>query len=86
MTSRTEKPLPLPRLQIRCSPGGGGVEGEQVGLGEVGDVDVVADAGAVGGRVVVAEDGDRLAAALGDLEDERDQVRLGVVALAVALP
>ena len=63
---------------------GGGVEGEEVGLGEVGDVDVVADAGAVGGGVVLAEDGDRLALALGDLEDERDEVRLGVVALAAA--
>jgi hypothetical protein len=32
-----------------------GVECEQVGLGEVGDVDVVADAGAVRRRVVIAE-------------------------------
>ena len=29
------------------------VEGEDVGAGEVGDVDVVADAGAIGGGVVV---------------------------------
>ena len=30
--------------------GGEGVEGEDVGVGEVGDVNVVANAGAVGGR------------------------------------
>ena len=65
MTSRTEKPLPLPRLQIRCSPGRRPPSAQQVGLGQVGDVDVVADAGAVRGRVVVAEDGDRLAAGPG---------------------
>jgi hypothetical protein len=33
-----------------------GGQGEQVGVGQVGDVDVVADAGAVGGGIVVAED------------------------------
>ena len=44
-------------------------------------MDVVADAGAVRGGVVVAEDGDRLAAALRDLEHQRDEVRLGIVAL-----
>src|SRR5690349_1965906 len=33
-----------------------GAGGGHVGLGQVGDVDVVADAGAVGGVVVVAED------------------------------
>src|SRR5690606_8669868 len=63
--------------------GGGGVQGEQVGLGQVGDVDVVADAGAVGGGVVVAVDGDGRAAALGDLEDEGDEVGLGLVRCAV---
>ncbi len=61
---------------------GRGLEGQQVGVGQVGDVDVVAYAGAVRGRVVVAVDGDRVALALGDLEDEGDQVGLGVVALA----
>ena len=37
-----------------------GRQGQQVGVGEVGDVDVVADAGAVGRRVVLAEDRHRL--------------------------
>src|SRR5436190_12407678 len=40
---------------------GGRLEGEEVSVGEVGDVDVVADAGAVRRRIVIAEDseGDR---------------------------
>ena len=54
---------------------------EQVRVGQVGDVDVVADAGPVGRRVVVAEDR-RRPAGLDGLEDGRDQVRLGVVVLA----
>ena len=58
------------------------LEGAEVGVGQVLDVDVVADAGAVGRRVVGAEDGDVLALAERDLEDERDQVRLGRVVLA----
>ena len=54
-------------------------------LAEVLDVDVVADRGAVGRLVVVAEDGDRLSrAAGGDREHQRDEVRLGVVRLAAA--
>src|SRR6476469_5520015 len=61
-------------------------EGEQVCLGEVGDVDVVADAGAVGGRVVLAVDVDRRALTEGDLQDQRDEVGLGRVALTEAAP
>jgi len=33
-----------------------GAESQKVGIGQVGDVDVVADAGSVGSRVVFAED------------------------------
>ena len=51
-------------------------------VGQVGDVDVVADAGAVGGGVVVAVDPDRLAPAQGHVENQRNQVRLGLVRLA----
>ena len=50
------------------------VERGQVAPGEVDDVDVVADAGAVGGVVVVAEDLQLLPAADGHLGDERHQV------------
>jgi hypothetical protein len=53
-----------------------------MGVRQVADVDVVADAGPVGGRVVVAEQGDGIAR-LDRPEDVRDQVRLGVVQLAV---
>src|SRR6516165_6720239 len=62
-----------------------GVEGENMRIGEVTDVDVVADAGAVLGGVVVAKDLDASPAAEGDVEDERDEVRLGLVRLAVAV-
>ena len=43
-------------------------------LGEVDDVDVVAQAGAVGGVVVVAEHADLLELADGDARDERHEV------------
>ena len=56
-----------------------GLQGENVSVGEVGDVDVVADAGAVVGRVIFAEDFNGGAAAEGDVEDEGDEVRLGFV-------
>ena len=55
-----------------------------MGVGEVFDVDVVAHAGAIGGGVVLAVDADAGAAAHGDVEDERDQVRFGLVVLTVA--
>ena len=58
------------------------LQGEEVGLRQVVDVDVVADARPVGRRVVGAEHLDGRAAAQRGLEDERDQVRLGVVVLA----
>lgn len=68
--------------------GGGGAafaemgEGVGVGLGEVEDVDVVADAGTVGGGVVVTEDGEG-----GDFtgdghEGARDEVGFGFVVFA----
>ena len=59
----------------------GRLDRPQVRVGEVRDVDVVADARPVRGRVVVAEDG-QLGAALGGGQDVRDEVGLGVVVLA----
>ena len=53
-----------------------------MGLGQVGDVDVVPHAGAVPGVVVVAVDGHLLPLAQGHLEDQGDEVGLGVVGLA----
>ena len=63
--------------------GRGRLEGEQVRVGEVGDVDVVADARSVGRRVVVAEERQRLGPSRPAREDVRDEVGLGVVDLAV---
>ena len=51
-----------------------GFEGEDVGLGEVEDVDVVADAGAVGGGVIGAEDVHGILLAEGDFEDIGDEM------------
>src|SRR6201985_3851866 len=61
-----------------------GVKGEQVRVRQVRDVDVVADAGAVRGRVVVAVHHELVALAAGDLEHDRDQVGLRGVPLAQA--
>src|SRR6056297_444316 len=52
-----------------------------VRVGEVRHVDVVADRGAVGGGVVGAVHRDAVALTAGDLQHQRDQVGLGVVAL-----
>ena len=58
------------------------VQGQDVGLGQVGNMDVVPDAGAVGGGVVVPEDAHVVPLAVGYLEDNGDQMGLGVVGLA----
>ena len=56
-TSSTETGSPLPRLNdSEAPPRFEPPQGTQVCVGEVGDVDVVAQARAVGRRVVVAED------------------------------
>jgi hypothetical protein len=59
-------------------------EGEDVGLGEVDDVDIVADAGAVRGLVVGAVDFDVRFLAEGDLDDVRDEVGLAAVVFAIS--
>ena len=59
-----------------------GFESEQMSVGEIGDVDVIADAGAVGSRVVIAIDADGVAASEGDVENQRNQVRFGLVIFA----
>ena len=58
------------------------LEREDVRIGEVDDVDVVAQARAVRRRIVVAKDGDVVALAKGHLEDQRDEVRLGMMVFA----
>jgi hypothetical protein len=59
-------------------------KGQNVRGGQVVHVDVVADAGAVGRRVVGPEDGQLRVFALGGLERPRDQV--GRVAVGLADP
>lgn len=61
---------------------GEAVQRQQVGLTQVADVDVVADAGAVGGVVVAAEHGDVGAAPGCCLQHQGDEVGFGLVALA----
>ncbi len=56
-------------------------DGGDVGVGEIADMHVVADAGAVGRRIVVAENVDRRLAAHGGEQDQRNEVGFGVVAL-----
>src|SRR5262245_27543320 len=60
-------------------------EREDMRVGEVDDVNVVADASAVGGWIVGAVDLDPWPPPEAGLEDEWDQVALGVVVLAEAL-
>ena len=50
--------------------------------GQIDDVDVVADARAVGRGIVVAEDHDLLALTERDLQHDRNQMRFGVVVFA----
>ena len=50
------------------------VEGPEMRLGQIVHVDVVADAGAVRGRVIRAEDHELLELAVGCLERTRDEV------------
>ena len=65
--------------------GGGGrrLDREPVRRGEIGGVHVVANAGAVGRRVVGAEDLQRIHPALSDPQHQRNEVGLGIVVLAV---
>ncbi|MPL60931.1 hypothetical protein SDC9_06496 [bioreactor metagenome] len=66
----------------------GGVAGlepfqpEHMRVDQVRDVDIIADAGAVGGGIVRAEDGQRRAPPVDRVEHQRDQVRLGAVEFA----
>ena len=59
----------------------GGLQRQEVRASQILDVDVVADGGAVGGRVVGAEDFHGFSLPEGGLEDQRDQVRLRLVIL-----
>ncbi len=64
----------LPRLQL--------LQSQQVRLGQVVDMDVIAHAGAVRRRVIAAEHLDMRPQSHRGEDRERDQMRLGVVVLA----
>ena len=67
---------------VAVAAGGEFFQRQQVGLAQVHDVDVVADAGAVGSVVVAAEDGDVGAAPGCGLQHQRDEVGFRFVAFA----
>ena len=78
--------MAVSEIKDQAAPGGGfgfeGLQGKQVGVSQVGDVDVVANAGAVGGGVVVAVDADGLATAEGDVENQGNEVGFRLVGFA----
>ncbi len=67
---------------FRCGSVSSALQREQMSIGQVGDVDVVADARAVRCRVVIAIDANRLAAPQSHVENQRNEVRLGLVIFA----
>jgi len=73
--------------RCRCRSGGRfeRIERQKMGVGEVGDVDIVADASAVRGGVIVAEDLDEVTAAEGDIKNQRDEVGLGLVGFSLVI-
>lgn len=71
--SLTEKPHPLPRLQISLAPPRRQiVNGAQMSVGQIHDVQIIADTGAVRRGVILAENSDLLAPAQGNLQDQGD--------------
>src|SRR3990170_2620162 len=66
----------LPRAVVES------LQGQQVCADEVGDVDIVTNAGAVRSRIVVSEDVGRTLLTESDLEDARNEVTFRVVSLA----
>ena len=60
------------------------MQGENMGLGKIIDMDVVPDTGAVFCFVIGAENGDRIPLMIWNLQDQRDQMRFGIVGFADA--
>ena len=61
-------------------------EDEQVGVGDVVNMDVVADASAIGSRIVGAENGDRAGRTESGTQYIGDEVRFGLMAFGVPVP
>jgi len=76
--------MTLPGAEIAGEPVGAVLEplqGLDVGVGEICDVDIVPDAGPVRGVVVGAEDLDAVPLPIGGLEYQGDEMGLGLVPL-----
>ena len=82
ITSFTELPLPVPALNFAEGPPlSRRLDGGDQGLRQIGHMDIVAHAGPVGCRVILAENGDRLIG-LDRPEEKRNKVCLRFVLLA----
>jgi len=75
-------PFAVPEIEEPRDPG---FKRADVGVGEVDDMDIIADAGAVGSRVVGAEDQDVFGLPEGDAEDVGNEVGFDAVMFAEAL-
>ena len=58
------------------------LQGEEMGFGDVEDMDVIANAGAVGSGIVVAKDFEVRGAALDGLQDARDEMGFGAASFS----
>src|SRR5271156_1788884 len=67
-------------MRLKC------VEHKEMGHREVADVNVIANASAIGCRIVRAKNGDGLSLPQSDFKDDGDQMRFGVMMFAVAAP
>ena len=82
MTSWTLAPWPVPKLSLAMAARFELFQRRHVGRGQIVDVDVIANAGAVGGGIVVAENLDTLALSQRHLQHQRNQMRFRVVVFA----
>src|SRR3984885_15770696 len=77
--------LPVPDVVVQAGARAERLQGQDVRIGQVADVNIVADAGAIRRRIVLAEDLDALSAPQGYVEDQRDEVRFRLMRLTASL-
>ena len=76
-------PRPVPRFSLQSmSQLANGSSDFTCAVGQVVDVDIIANAGAVGRGIVVAKNRDLLALPERNLQHDRDQMRFGIVIFA----
>ena len=54
-------------------------ESSEVGIGQIDDMDIIANAGAIGRRVIVTKNSDRITLPQRNLHQKRNQMRFGLV-------